>query len=101
MTDAVLDGVAVQLGVGKPSKKTKTHHGNSLPSVTPTPREVRGQSQSLAKPIGEARMASTDADSHEVRPSTSAVSATPTGCTPATTQSEAMPNPVSELIFLK
>ena len=99
VTDTVLDGIAVQLGVGKRSKKTKTHHGNNLPSVTPNPREVRGQSQSLAKPVDEASSVSTNTDSHEVRPSTNAVSAT--GSTAATTRSEAMPTQVSELATLQ
>ena len=99
VTDTVLDGIAVQLGVGKRSKKTKTHHGNNLPSVTPNPREVRGQSQSLAKPVDEASSVSTNTDSHEVRPLTNAVSAT--GSTAATTRSEAMPTQVSELATLQ
>ena len=99
VTDTVLDGIAVQLGVGKRSKKTKTHHGNNLHSVTPNPREVRGQSQSLAKPVDEASSVSTNTDSHEVRPSTNAVSAT--GSTAATTRSEAMPTQVSELATLQ
>ena len=99
VTDTVLDGIAVQLGVGKRSKKTKTHHGNNFPSVTPNPREVRGQSQSLAKPVDEASSVSTNTDSHEVRPSTNAVSAT--GSTAATTRSEAMPTQVSELATLQ
>ena len=83
--------------VGRHSRSiVSAHHGNNLPSVTPNPREVRGQSQSLAKPVEEA---STDADSHEVRPSTSVVSAT--GAMPATARSEAMLTPVSELAALQ
>ena len=81
-TDNVLDGIAGQLGVGKRTKKPKTHHGNNLPCVTPNPKEVRGKTQSLAKPVDEA---TTGEECSEPTPSASA-----TGSTRATTRSEAL-----------
>ena len=81
-TDSVLDGIAGQLGVGKRTKKPKTYHGNNLPCVTPNPKEVRGKTQSLAKPVDEA---TTGAECREPTPSASA-----TWSTRATTRSEAL-----------